>query len=79
MLTLENFSPMNRTKNIGHSMYRICNTDPINGQGKWYIHETYNNGLECTGNNSYHNTDLQVVIDKFNSITQEKEIVSLKN
>ena len=79
MLTLENFSPMNRTKTIGNSMYRISNTEPNNGTGKWYIHETYNDGTEWSGNNAHHNSDLQTVIDIFNGITKEKEVVSLKN
>lgn len=79
MLTLENFSPMNRTKTIGNSMYRISNTEPINGTGKWYIHETYNNGVDWSGFNAHHNNDLQTVIDIFNGITKEKEIISLKS
>jgi len=79
MLTLENFSPMNRTKTIGNSMYRISNTEPTNGTGKWYIHETYNDGTDWNGNNAHHNSDLQTVIDIFNGITKEKEVVSLKS
>jgi len=79
MLTLANFSPMNRTKNIGNSMYRISNTEPINGTGQWYIHETYNDGKDWSGFNAHHNNELQAVIDVFNGITKEKEVVSLKH
>lgn len=77
-ITLDNFSPTNRTKNIGYSMYRICNTDGKDGKGDWYIHETYNNGTEWSGYNYYHNADLKTVLDIFNGLSLEKEIVSLK-
>ena len=75
----KDFSPMNRTKIIGNSMYRICNTDPINGKGEWYIHETFNNGSEWSGYNAHHSDDLGKVIDIFNGISEEKVIVSLKH
>lgn len=70
---------MNRTKTIGNSMYRISNTDPANGTGRWYIHETYNNGVEWSGNNAHFYDDLKAVIDIFNKITKEKEVVSMKH
>ena len=77
MLTIKEFSPVNRDKKIGNSLYRICQSDK---SGKWYIHETYNynNGSTWASSNAYYDDDLQVVIDKFNSITKEKEIVSLR-
>lgn len=78
MLTMGSFSPNNRTKVIGYSMYRICNTDPVNGKGLWYIHETYNNGTEWSGNNAYHSEELESVIGIFNNILEEKEIVKLR-
>ena len=78
MLTLGNFTPMNRTKTIGNGMYRISNTEPTNGTGKWYIHETYNDGIEWSCNNGHHNFDLQTIINIFNDITKEKEVVSLR-
>ena len=46
MITLENFNENNRDRRIGNSIYRICNTDTKSATGKWYIHETYNNGSE---------------------------------
>lgn len=76
MITVENFSSTNRDKKIGNSLYRICRVN--NDSGKWYIHETFNNGSEWAGYNAYHNDDLQTVIDKFNSIANEKEIISLR-
>lgn len=79
MITLETFSTINRTKYIGNSMYRICNTAPANGTGKWYIHETYNDGIEWSRNTAHHNNDLQTVIDIFNGIAKEKEIISFKH
>lgn len=78
MITEETFCPDNRTKTIGNSMYRICNTDGVWGTGKWYIHETYNDGKTWCQGNAFHNSRLDVVIDAFNLITEEKEIVSLR-
>lgn len=76
MITLDNFSTHNRDKKIGNSLYRICREK--DNFGKWYIHETYNDGNEWSGNNAYYNDNLQLVIDKFNSITNEKEVISLR-
>ncbi len=78
MLTLETFSEDNRTKIVGHSMYRIA-TDRYTGPDSlWYIYECYND-VKGTGewarSRSCFTTDLQKVIDIFNSITAEKEIL----
>ena len=74
MLTIENFSPTNRDKIIGNSLYRICKNDDT---GKWYIHELYGDQNGFAGYNAYFDDDLQKVIDIFNNITKEREIVSL--
>ncbi len=78
MITLENFGPHNRDRKIGNSLYRICNTEPEKGTGKWYIHESYNDGSEWSRCKAFYNNDLQTVIDKINGFTKEKEIVSLR-
>lgn len=74
MLTIENFSPTNRDKIIGNSLYRICKNET---SGKWYIHEQYNDQHTFAGYNAFHNDDLQKVIDAFNSISKERVIISL--
>lgn len=74
-ITIENFSPFNRDRKIGNSLYRICRE---NNNGKWYIHETYNDGVDWCGNDAYFTDDLQEVIDKMNSFVTEKEVVSLR-
>ena len=81
MLTLENFSENNRTKVIGKSMYRIA-TDRYTGPDSlWYIYECYN---DCKGtgewahSRSCYTNDLQKIIDIFNSLTTEKEIIDEK-
>lgn len=78
MITLENFSPSNRDRRIGNSLYRICNTEPQNGKGKWYIHEIYNDGYSlCFARDKLASDDLQNVIDKINSFTEEGVITSV--
>ena len=77
-ISLENFNEYNRDRKIGNSLYRICNTDSLNGKGKWYIHETYNDGSEWTCNNAYNTESLEKIIDKLNSFTREKEVVALR-
>lgn len=77
MITLENFGPHNRDRNIGHSQYRICRER--DDSGKWYIHESFNDGQTWAGNNAYYSDDLQFVIDRLNGLTKEKEIISLRN
>lgn len=74
-ITLKNFSATNRDRHIGNSMYRICRENDDSGQ--WYIHETFGDGIGFTGNNAYYSNSLQIVIDKLNSFTKEREIVSL--
>lgn len=71
-ITLENFGPRNRTKNIGNSQYRICRVN--DDWGIWYIHETYNDGSEWSSAKGYGSYDLAEVIDTFNAISKEKEI-----
>lgn len=75
MITLNNFSEHNRSKYIGNSLYRICQNKNTK---QWYIHETFNNKDTWAGNNDYYNDSLELVIDKFNSIEKEKEIVFLR-
>lgn len=77
-ITLENFSSDNRDRHIGNSLYRICNTNAKTGKGKWYIHEGFNDGTEWCRANYFCNDDLQTVIDKINSFTKEKEVISAR-
>lgn len=74
-ITLENFSPTNRTRFIGDSMYRICRTD--DEIGNWYIYEQYNDGSEFSMANGYCSDDLASVIERLNSFTTEKEVINL--
>jgi hypothetical protein len=79
ILTIENFGPDNRTKQIGNSQYRIA-ADETRKPTVWYICEGYNN-LE-TGEwvraRGFFTTDLQTVIKAFNRISREREIVDGK-
>lgn len=72
-ITIENFGEHNRDRHIGNSLYRICKSD----KGQWYIHETYSDKNEWSGYNHYYSDDLQFVIDKLNSFTKEKELISI--
>lgn len=76
MITLENFNEYNRDRKIGNSLYRICNTN--GDKGKWYIHECFNDGDEWCRANYFYLDSLQEVIDKLNSFTKEKEVISLR-
>lgn len=78
MITLGNFSPENRDRYIGNSLYRICNTDPRNGKGKWFIHEIFNDGSSfCCASDNCASDNLQEVINRINSFTKEGEITSV--
>ena len=78
-LTIETFGPDNRTKQIGNSQYRISADDSREGQDPtlWHISEVYSNleTEEWAHARDYFTADLQNVIDIFNSITKEKEII----
>ena len=76
-ITLENFSPNNRTRHIGDSMYRICRTDGVGNFGNWYIHEQYNDGSTFAGANAYSSKDLAAVIARLNSFVKEREVIDL--
>lgn len=73
-ITIENFSEQNRDRHIGNSLYRICKND----KGFWYIHECYNDGNEWSRSNNFYNKNLAEVIEKINSFTKEKEVISLR-
>lgn len=82
MLTIEIFGPDNRTKHIGHSMYRIA-TDNYKEPPQptvWHIYEGYNNldSGEWAQGRGFFTTDLQEVIDIFNGITKGKEVINRK-
>ena len=82
MLTMETFGPDNRTKLIGNSQYRIATDDTRESQKPtlWHIRECYNNQKtgEWAQARGYFTTDLQEVIDAFNEITEEKQIIDRK-
>lgn len=77
-ITMENFSEWNRDRIIGHSQYRICR----NKDGYWYIQESFNNvydgGNEWCVSNNFYTKELKELIEKINSFTKEKEVISLK-
>lgn len=70
-ITLENFSEENRTRHVGNSQYRICRND----KGLWYLSECYSDGQEWTRCHGKCTPDLSEVIDRINSIKEEKEII----
>lgn len=75
MITLENFSKDNRSKVIQNSLYRICQDRYTKF---WYIFEIFNDlqGDMCMGYDDFRSKNLVDVIDRFNNIKSEKEIVS---
>ena len=79
MLTVQTFSPENRDKQIGHSQYRIS-ADESGGKNalhNWYISERYNNQEtgEWAWARTRTTTSLKKIIDWFNGITEEREII----
>lgn len=76
IITLQNFDSHNRDRWIGNSLYRICREN--DDSGKWYIYECYTDGSQCIDYKGYYYDDLKDVIDKLNSFTKEKEVVSLR-
>ncbi len=75
MITLENFGPNNRERNIGNSLYLIC-LDEVTK--KWYILECYSTIDVWATGKAFYGHDLGNVIGVLNSFTEEKEIVSQK-
>ena len=79
MLTVQTFSPENRDKQIGHSQYRISADEPRgkNAPHKWYISERYNNQEtgEWVWTRTRTTTSLKEVIEWFNGISKEREII----
>lgn len=73
MLTMETFSPENREKRIGDSLYRICRESehPF----KWYIAEHINTPDTWSQARGCFRDSLEDVIKEFNSISEEKELV----
>ena len=76
MSTLENFSELNRNKQIGNSNYRICKEDGISEA--WYIYESYDNGVEWEEHSACYHHSFEKVAGTFGRIDKEKVIVSLK-
>ena len=76
LLTAATFGPDNRTKYVGRSIYRICNTDATKGSGKWYIFEIYSDYNEWAQGEGFYRNSLEEVIDIFNMIADEKAVIS---
>lgn len=76
MITLETFSPNNRKKVIGNSLYKICQSDQ---SGKWYIHEFYTTteGAFAMAR-GYFSSSLEDTINRINNIDQERELTEKK-
>lgn len=73
MITLENFSESNRSKTIKNSLYRICQNERTE---KWYIFEMNNDGNGyASARDNYTSENLADIIEKFNKIKSEKEII----
>lgn len=73
MITLENFSEQNRDRRIGNSLYRICKAE---SGGKWYIHEEYADETGWSSGDFFYSHDLNYVIDKINSFSRERGVLS---
>lgn len=74
IITLSNFSPANRDRHIGNSLYRIC----LNDKGFWYIIERYSDKNTWASRTAFYTKELKDVIDKLNSFTEEKEIIDMR-
>lgn len=70
-ITMENFSPENRDRIIGNSLYRVCR----NERGLWYISEHYSTFDTWAWRHGYFSRDLKKVLAKLNSFRKELEIV----
>lgn len=76
MIETKTFNEKNRTKTVGNSMYRICNTDGLNGKGKWYILEVFNDGgVRWSQRKAFYRDSLEDVIDIFNMLSRERQII----
>jgi hypothetical protein len=74
MINLENFSEINRDKTIGNSLYRICRDRYTKF---WYIFEIFNDGKNYSmAHDDYSDKNLADIINRFNNIKSEKEIIS---
>ncbi len=79
MLTVKTFDQHNRDKQIGYSQFRISADEPggKNAPHNWYISEHYNNREtgEWAQARTRTTSSLKEVIDWFNGITKEREII----
>ena len=74
-MTINEFETHNRDKRIGNSLHRICKSMETK---KWYILELYSDEFNWVGYKAHFKDSLIEVIDAFNRITTEKEIISLR-
>jgi hypothetical protein len=74
-MTINEFAPHNRDKRIGNSLYRICQNSETK---KWYILEMYSDKNSWVDYKAHFKDSLIEVIDIFNKISKEKEIVILR-
>lgn len=77
-ITTENFNEFNRTRKIGNSEYKICNTDPSGKNGQWYIRESLNTGDMWSIGRGFYSDSLKETIKRINSFTQEGEVIALR-
>jgi len=56
-----------RDKRIGNSVYSICN----NRNGKWYISEIYDDGVDFSIANGYYTDNIKDIENIFNNIKEE--------
>ena len=79
MLTVRTFNQYNRDKRIGRSIYRISADEPggKTAPHNWYIAETFYDKKEGVWSKarSRSTTSLKEVIEQFNAITREREII----
>lgn len=71
-ITLENFGPNNRERQIGNSLYRVC----IDSRTKqWYLFEIYNDGFGFTYAKSFYTYDLGKLLEALDGFSGEREVI----
>jgi|InofroStandDraft_1065614.scaffolds.fasta_scaffold28285_2 hypothetical protein len=71
-ITLENFGPDNRERQIGNSLYRVC----IDSQTKqWYLLENYNDGFGFAYAKSFYTYDLGKLLETLDGFSGEQEVI----
>lgn len=71
-ITLENFSPNNREKTVGNSLYRVCIDSSTK---KWYLFEFYSDGVNFAYAKGFFTYDLGKLLELLDGFTREREVL----